>query len=112
MKTHTPRSWSYRQGFKKGLDMTTNNHVQHGYFADDENKMLLYGFQKQIDEGRDKSGQQLTQNQIEWRKGVVDAIRSRYGSSLDVKRESPFEKREREHYYGEKKPYDGTNWYD
>ena len=112
MKTQPTHSWSYRQGFKKGLEIVNNNHQQHGYFADEENQAALYGFQKQIDEGVDKTGQKLKHSQIEWRKGVIDAIRSKYGSSLYRKQESPFERRERIHNYGERKPYDGTNFRD
>lgn len=104
------KSWSYKQGFKKGLEIFANNHLQHGYFADEENEMTVRAFQHQIDTGVDKDGNKLGYNQIEWRKGVIDAINYKSGSSLQRREESPFERYERIHNYGERKPYDGTNW--
>lgn len=106
----TTRSWSYKQGFKKGIEIFNNNHLQHGYFADEENERTVRGFQKQIETGVDKQGNKLTYTQIEWRKGVIDAINSKSGSSRQSKELSPFEQRLNNHYYGEQKPYNGTNW--
>ena len=108
----TTRSWSYKQGFKKGIEISNNNHLQHGYFADEENEMTVKGFQKQINEGIDKNGNKLNYNQIEWRKGVIDAIIYKSGSSGQRKQESPFEQRLNNHYYGERKPYNGTNYWE
>lgn len=99
----TNRSWSYRQGFKKGIEISNNNHSEFGYFADEENEMAIKGLQKQINEGIDKYGVKLTYQQIEWRKGVVDGIYytyGKYGTSLNKKQESPFEQRLNQHYYG------------
>lgn len=107
------RSWSYRQGFKKGIEISNNNHREYGWMADEQNQLAVYGFQKQIREGVDKQGNKLNQQQIEWRKGVVDGIKqtySKFGANLMGRREeSPFERRERIHNYGEPKPYDGTS---
>lgn len=105
------RSFSYKQGFKKGIEIFANNHIQHGYFADEENEMTVKGFQRQIDEGVDKDGNKLTYSQIEWRKGVIDAIRCKSGSNYKFK-ESPFEQRLNNHYYGERKQYNGTNYWE
>ncbi len=107
----TTRSWSYRQGFKKGIEIVNNNYLQHGYFADEENEIAIKGFRKQISEGVDKNGVKLTYQQIEWRKGVVDGIMYKCGSSHQ-REESPFERYERIHNYGEPKPYDGTNYWE
>lgn len=103
------RSWSYRQGYKVGLQIVKDNNSKHGYFADEENKKAVCGFQRQIDNGG------LSTNQVEWRKGVIDSIRSsysKYGAHLTEREEGPFERQLRIHDYGEKKPYDGTNWRD
>lgn len=97
------KSWSYKQGFKKGIEISNNNHLEHGYFADEENEMTVKGFQKQINEGVDKNGNKLTYDQIQWRKGVIDGINytyGKYGTSLNKKCESPFEQRLNQHYYG------------
>ncbi len=106
------RSWSYKEGFKKGIEISNNNHLKHGYFADEENEMTVKGFQKQIDEGVDKEGNKLTYNQIQWRKGVVDGIKHKNVTVYCFKERSPFEQRLDEHYYGEKNPYNGTNYWE
>lgn len=111
----TNKSWSYRQGFKKGIEISNNNHSEFGYFADEENERTIKGFQKQISEGVDKNGVKLTYQQIEWRKGVVDGINytyGKYGTSLNKKQESPFERYERLHNYGKPKPYTGTDYWE
>lgn len=103
------RSWCYKQGFKAGLQIARDNLSQHGWLADEENKKAIRGFQRQIDQGN------LTKNQVEWRQGVIDSIRytySQHGAQIMPKEESPFEKRLRIHDYGEKKPYDGTKWWE
>ena len=103
------KSWSYIQGFKKGIEISNNNHLEHGHFADEENELTVKGFQKQIDEGVDKDGNKLTHSQIQWRKGVVDGIKHKNGTGYCFKEPSPFEQRLNNHYYGERKPYNGTN---
>lgn len=94
------KSWSYKEGFKKGIEISNNNHLKYGYFADEENEMTVKGFLRQIDEGVDKNGNKLTYNQIQWRKGVVDGIRYKNGTSYNSKEQSPFEQRLNQHYYG------------
>ncbi len=86
------RSWNYKEGFKKGIEISNNNHLKHGYFADEENEMTVKGFQKQIDEGVDKEGNKLTYNQIQWRKGVVDGIKHKNVTGYCFKERSPFSK--------------------
>ena len=108
----TARSWSYIQGFKKGIEISNNNHLEHGYFADEENEMTVRVFQKQINEGLDKFGNKLTHNQIQLRKGIIDGIKHKNGTGYCFKESSPFEQRLNRHDYGEKKPYNGTNYWE
>lgn len=107
------KNWSYKQGFKKGIEISNNNHLQHGYFADEENEKAIKCFQKQINEGVDKNGNKLTYDQIQWRKGVIDGIYYTYnklGATLRHKEEGPFERYQRIHDYGERKAYTGNNY--
>ena len=106
----TSWSWSYRQGFKKGIEIAKSNQLQHGYFADEENEKAIYGFQKQVNDKMDKEGNALNYNQIEWRKGAIEGIKYTYGS-YGKQKYSPSERREQQHYYGERKSYDGTDFY-
>ena len=110
------RSWCYKQGFKAGIEISQDNHREYGWMADEQNKLAVQNLQKQIDEGKDKYGNPLNGNQKEWREGAIAGIKytySKFGASLTSrKEESPFERREREHYYGKRKPYDGTNYWE
>lgn len=106
------KSWSYKEGFKKGISLAQNNHSIYGYFADEENERAVKYFQKQIDDKLDKDGNKLSYQRIEWRKGVVDGINYSYQRFSNPRQaeESPFEKRLRLHDYGEQRPYNGTNY--
>ena len=94
------KSRGYKQGFKKGIEISNNNRRQYGYFADEENEKTIKDFQKQTDEGFDKNGNNLTYDQIQWCKGVVDGIKHRNGTGYCFKDPSPFEQRLNQHYYG------------
>lgn len=83
------KSRGYKQGFKKGIEISNNNCRQYGYFADEENEKTIKDFQKQIDEGFDKNGNKLTYDQIQWRKGVIDGTKHKNGTGYCFKELRP-----------------------
>ena len=95
-------SFSYKKGFRKGIEIYTDNLRSGGYFADSNNKRTMNNCRSYADKGF-KNNIRLTENQTDYYYGLADGIEYKYksgGTPLSpVKQDSPFERREREHYY-------------
>ena len=95
-------SFSYKQGFKKGIEIYSAN-KSLGFDSDCKNEKTIMTCKNYADSGY-KDGQILKQTQIEFYYGMYDGIRysyKQYGIYIKEDRESNFEKREKIHYYGE-----------
>ena len=96
-------SSSYRKGFAAGIEIYTKNMSENGYDADDSNKRCVNAFKHYADTGF-KKGVRLNDGQKQYFYGMADGIEHKYrqgGTPLtDERKESLFERRENEHYYG------------
>lgn len=96
-------SFSYKKDFRKGIKIYTDNLRSGGYFADANNKRTMNNCRSYADKGF-KNNIRLTENQTDYYYGLADGIEYKYksgGTPLSpVKQDSPFERRERKHYYG------------
>ena len=94
---------SYKKGFAKGIEIYTENLSKSGYDADEDNKKCVGAFKHYAKTGF-KKGVRLNDGQREYFYGMADGIESKYkqgGTPLfEKKKESLFERRENEHYYG------------
>lgn len=96
-------SFSYKKGFRKGIEIYTDNLRSSGYYADVNNRRTITNCRSYADKGF-KNNIRLTENQTDYYYGLADGIEYKYKSGgtplSSVKQDSPFERREREHYYG------------
>lgn len=76
-------SFSYKKGFRKGIEIYTDNLRSGGYFADANNKRTMNNCRSYAYKGF-KNNIRLTENQTDYYYGLADG----------------FERRERKHYYG------------
>ena len=109
----TKNSFSYKQGFKKGIEIYNENKSQ-GYFADQENERIMRRCKTYADTGY-KNNEQLRETQIDYYFGMYDGIRFAYkkdGISIPYKKYSRFEEYETNFYYKNKNHYDGFNCYE
>ena len=101
-------SLSYKRGFAKGIEIYTEN-LSNGFYADEDNKKCVGAFRHYANTGF-KKGVRLNGGQIQFFHGMADGIEYKYkqaGTPLFTKpAESKFEKREKEHYYGNDDNYD------
>ena len=96
----TKNSFSYKQGFKKGIEIYNQN-ASEGYFADQNNECVMKTCKQYADSGY-KNNQPLKQTQIDYYLGMYDGIKYRYkdlGTPIYEKRYSKFEEYEHNHYY-------------
>ena len=97
----TQKSFCYKQGFKKGLEIFKSNQSL-GYFADEQNKRIQRNCRVYSESGY-KRDIKLSKNQIDYYSGIADGINYKFallGIKIENKREiSSFEKREYNHYY-------------
>ena len=94
-------TFSYKQGFKKGIEIYNENST-NGYYSDQNNERVMNRCKQYADTGY-KNNEHLRQTQIDYYLGVYDGIRyqyKQYGTFLPDKKLSKFEQREHLHYYG------------
>lgn len=94
-------SYSYKQGFKKGIEIYTEN-KNNGYYSDEDNERVMKSCKRYADSGY-KNGTALKETQIQYYFGMYDGIRYGYkqnGIRLPNERFSKFEENERNFYYG------------
>jgi hypothetical protein len=106
-------TFSYKQGFKKGIEIYNKNASQ-GYYKDEDNERAMKRCKQYADTGY-KDNQPLRQTQIEFYYGMYDGIRYSYkqkGVSIKNEKYSKFENHEKEKHYGKKSHYDGFGFYD
>ena len=106
-------TFSYKQGFKKGIEIYNQNSSK-GYFADEDNQRVMKRCKQYADTGV-KDNQPLRQTQIEFYYGMYDGINykyKQYGTPIYNKKISNFEINENKHYYGKENHYDGFGYYD
>ena len=96
-------SLSYKKGFAKGIEIYTENLTKCGYYADENNKRCVKSFKSYADAGV-KKGIRLNEGQIQYFYGMAEGIEYKYrqGGTPIIKenKESRFERRENEHFYG------------
>mgnify|MGYP006988919489 CR=1 FL=1 len=101
-------SLSYKRGFAKGIEIYTEN-MSKGFYADEDNRKCVGAFKYYANTGI-KKGVKLNDGQRQFFYGMADGIEYKYkkaGTPLFTnKSESKFEKREKEHYYGNDDNYD------
>ena len=93
-------SFSYKKGFKKGIEIYNQNST-NGYFADEDNQKAMKRCKQYADSGV-KDNQPLKQTQIEFYYGMCDGIEyqyKQYGTPTCKKQLSKFEEREQRFYY-------------
>ena len=106
-------TFSYKQGFKKGIEIYNQNSSK-GYFSDEDNLKAMKRCKQYADTGV-KDNQPLRQTQIEFYYGMYDGINykyKQYGTPITNKKTSKFEEYENNHYYGKENHYDGFGYYD
>ena len=106
-------SFSYKQGFKKGIEIYKQN-SSNGYFSDEDNQKVMRCCKRYADTGY-KKDVALRPTQIEFYYGMYDGIKYCYkqaGTPIYEKKYSNFERYEQNHYYGKENHYDGFGYYD
>ena len=106
-------TFSYKKGFKKGIEIYNDNSSK-GYFADEDNQKTMKRCKQYADTGY-KNNQPLKQTQIDYYFGMYDGIKYAYkqhGTPIIDKKTSKFERYEHNHYYGKENHYDGFGYYD
>lgn len=72
-------SFSYKKGFRKGIEIYTDNLRSGGYFADSNNKRTMNNCRSYADKGF-KNNIRLTENQTDYYYGLADGIEYKYKS--------------------------------
>ena len=106
-------SFSYKQGFKKGIEIYKSN-SNKGYYSDSDNDKVMKRCKRYADTGN-KNGEPLRDTQIDYYYGMYDGIRYGYkqhGIAIPDKKYSSFEEKENQFCYGKENHYNGFGYYD
>ena len=109
----TKNSFSYKQGFKKGIEIYNQN-FSNGYFADEDNQKAMKRCKQYADTGY-KNNEPLRDTQIDYYYGMYDGIRygyKKHGTPIPDKKYSRFEEMEKQFYYGKENTYNGFGYND
>lgn len=106
-------SFSYKQGFKKGIEIYNENSSK-GYYSDQDNEKTMKRCKQYADTGY-KNNEPLKATQVDYYYGMYDGIRfgyKKHGTLIPEKKSSRFEEQEKQFYYGKERHYDGFGYYD
>ena len=109
----TKNSFSYKQGFKKGIEIYKENESK-GYYRDQENEKVMKRCKRYADTGY-KNDIALRITQIDYYYGMYDGIRycyKKHGIRIPDKGYSRFEEMENQFYYGKENKYDDFGYND
>ena len=109
----TKNSFSYKQGFRKGIQIYNENSSK-GYYSDQDNEKTMKRCKQYADTGY-KNNEPLRDTQIDYYYGMYDGIRygyKKHGNPIPDKKYSRFEEQEKQFYYGKENHYDGFWYYD
>ena len=104
----TKNSFSYKQGFRKGIQIYNEN-SNKGYYSDQDNEKTMKRCKQYADTGY-KNNEPLRDTQIDYYYGMYDGIRygyKKHGNPIPDKKYSRFEEQEKQFYYGKENHYDG-----
>ena len=104
----TKNSFSYKQGFRKGIQIYNENSSK-GYYSDQDNEKTMKRCKQYADTGY-KNNEPLRDTQIDYYYGMYDGIRygyKKHGNPIPDKKYSRFEEQEKQFYYGKENHYDG-----
>ena len=106
-------SFSYKQGFRKGIQIYNENSSK-GYYSDQDNEKTMKRCKQYADTGY-KNNEPLRDTQIDYYYGMYDGIRygyKKHGIAIPDKKYSSFEEKENQFYYGKENHYNGFGYYD